>query len=590
MKKPLALLTPLVLFGDLASGQTPPPLTMRAPMNAKRYAIAAGRHFAVEAGMQVFRAGGNAFDAGAAAVLAASVSEIQLFGFGGEAPMIVYEAKTGKVHVLSGQGLSPAAATRDQWAGKAYIEYSGPRAATVPAVLDSVCVLLSRFGTKRLSEVIAPAIDLADGFPMYDVLHRALVRERKNCERYPSTMAVYYPQGRAPEIGELFVQKDLARTLRAIRSAEEAEFDKSHDRLKAIEAGRDAFYKGDIAHRLVKGTREAGGLLSEEDLAGFRGHLEEPLSTEYRGYRILKAGFWTQGPVMLETLNLLKGFDLKSMGHDSADYVHTVTEAMKLAFDDRDAYYGDPNFTKVPGDRLLSQSYADERRKLIDPKSASRTHRPGGLPETYPQASTEGGERHGGDTTAVNAVDSSGNLLAAVISGAWVLDGAFIAGDTGVPLSQRMQQFSLDEKSPNVVAPKKRPRITLTPTLVLKDEKPYLAISTPGGDTQDQQNLNVLLAHLDFGLPIQEAIEAPRFNSEHMRSSFGTHEEHPALLLIEDTFSPEVLKGLKERGHELHVLGRFRMPTAVTAVGIDPKTGTLFGGADVRGERAIGGW
>jgi gamma-glutamyltranspeptidase/glutathione hydrolase len=574
----------------LASPSPPPrALTMRPEMNASHYAVAAGRHFAVEAGMRLFRSGGNAFDAGAAAILAASVTEVQLFGFGGEAPMVLYDAKTRKVYVLSGQGLAPAAARPEEWAGKAYIEYAGPRAATVPAVLDSVSLLLTKFGTKRLSEVLAPAIELADGFPVYSILHAAMVRERANCEKYPSTMAVYYPNGRTLEIGELLVQKDLGRTLRAIAAAEEAEFARSKDRAKAIEAGRAAFYTGDVARRLVKATRDAGGLLSEADLADFHGHLEDPVSTDYRGYRVYKAGFWTQGPVLIETLNLLSGFDLKPMGLGSVNYVHTVTEAMKLAFDDRDAFYGDPSFVKVPGERLLSLAYGEERRKLIDPDKASRSHRPGGLPEVAPKPSAEG-ERHGGDTTAVNAVDAQGNLLSAVISGAWILDGAFIAGDTGVPLSQRMQQFSLDPKSPNVVAPRKRPRITLTPTLVLKDEKPYLAVATPGGDSQDQQNLNVLLAHLDFGLPIQQAIEAPRFNSEHMRSSFGTHDEHPARLTIEETFGPEVLAGLRARGHELAIVGPFHMPTAVTAVGIDPKTGTLFGGADVRGERAIGGW
>jgi gamma-glutamyltranspeptidase/glutathione hydrolase len=590
MPRTLALALLAFLLGGPALPQSPPPQTMRPEMNAKRYAIGAGRHFAVEAGMRMFREGGNAFDAGAAAILAASVSEIQLFGFGGEAPAILYDAKSHKVYVVSGQGLSPLEARPEVWAGKPYIEYSGPRAATVPAVLDSVCLILSRFGTKRLSEVMAPAIDLADGFPVYGILHRALVRERANCARYPATMAVYYPEGRTLEVGEILAQKDLARTLRTIAAADEAEWGRSKDRGKAIDAGRNAFYAGDVARRLVKAARDAGGLLSEADLGSFRGHLEEPLVTSYRGYRIFKAGFWTQGPAMLETLNILSGFDLKSMGLLSADYVHTVTEAMKLAYDDRDAYYGDPDFSKIPGERLLSGSYADERRKQIDPASASKTHRPGGGGASPAALAGGSGEHHGGDTTAVNAVDAAGNLLSAVVSGAWLLDGAFIAGDTGVPLSQRMQQFSLDPKSPNVVAPRKRPRITLTPTLVLKDDRPYLALSTPGGDSQDQQNLNVLLAHLDFGMRIQEAIEVPRFNSEHMRSSFGTHEEHPGVLTIEDSFPPAVLDALRKRGHTLQVVGPFRMPTAATAVGIDLLRGTLFGGADVRGERAIGGW
>jgi gamma-glutamyltranspeptidase/glutathione hydrolase len=572
--------------------------TARAEVNAQKYVVAAGRHFAVEAGMRQFREGGNAFDAGVAAVLAASISEIQLFGFGGEAPVVLYDAQSKQVVVVNGQGVAPAAATPEVWAGKPYIDFHGPRAATVPAVLDSMAIVLSRYGSKQLAEVLRPAIELADGFPMYDILHATLVRERENCERYPSTMAVYYPGGRVPEVGEMFRQKDLAHTLRTIAAADEAEFLRSGDRLRAIEAGRAAFYGGDIARRLVQAARAGGGLLSEQDLASYRGRTEEPLHASYRGYEIYKAGFWTQGPVMLETLNLLSGFDLQAMGLDSANYIHTVTEALKLAFDDRDVFYGDPDFANIPADGLLSMAYADERRGLIDPQAAAQIHRPGhpAGAEAAPAAAAAAPRKPSstssetGDTTAVNAVDAAGNLFSAVVSGAWILDGAFIAGDTGVPLSQRMQQFSLDPRSPNLVAPGKRPRITLTPTIVLKGQRPYLAIGTPGGDSQDQQNLNVLLAHLDFGLPIQEAIETPRFNSEHMHQSFREHEDHPGVLTIEKTVADEVLEELRRRGHELRVIGAFEMPTAVTAVGIDPATGTLFGGADPRRERAIAGW
>ncbi|RPH76868.1 MAG: gamma-glutamyltransferase family protein, partial [Nitrospiraceae bacterium] len=582
----LIVVLPLVCF-LLEAAQT-----MRAEINAKNYAIAAGRHFAVEAGMRVFRDGGNAFDAGAAAVFAASVTEIQLFGFGGEAPVVLYDAKRKQVLVVNGQGVAPEAATPEVWAGRSFIDYHGPRAATVPAVLDSMAMVLSEFGTKRLSEVLQPAIELADGFPMYDILHDILVRERSNCERYPSTMAVYYPNGRVPEVGEIFRQPDLARTLRAIAAADDAEYKKSGDRLKAIEAGRSAFYRGDIARRLVKAARDSGGLLSEKDLASYRGRLESPLHTTYRGFEFHKAGFWTQGPVLLQTLNILSGFDLKAKELLSADYIHTVMEAMKLAFDDRDAYYGDPDFARIPADALLSMDYASERRNLIDPKRASVLHRPGS-PEGFararssvPETSGQQGPRsQAGDTTAVNAVDAEGNLFSAVVSGAWILDGAFIAGDTGVPLSQRMQQFSLDPKSPNIVAPKKRPCITLTPTIILKDSRPYMAIATPGGDSQDQQNLNVILAHIDFGLPIQEAIEAPRFNSEHMFDSFREHGDQPGVLTVEGRVPWDVLEELRRRGHDLRIVGPFRMPTAVTAVGIDLGHQTLFGGADVRGER-----
>jgi gamma-glutamyltranspeptidase/glutathione hydrolase len=584
----------LIALGASFAGQT-----MRAEVNARRYVIAAGRHFAVEAGMRVFRDGGNAFDAGLAAVLAASVTEIQLFGFGGEAPVVLYDAKTRQVVVVNGQGFAPAAARPEVWAGKPYVDYHGARAATVPAVLDSMALVLTRFGTKRLSEVLAPAVELADGFPVYDLLHDALVAERKNCERYPRTMAVYYPGGRTPEVGEMFRQPDLARTLRAIVAAEEAEFRRSKDRVKAIEAGRAAFYTGDVARRLVRASSEAGGLLSEDDLASFRGRVEAPLHTTYRGFTVFKPGFWTQGPFLLQTLNILSGYDVKGMGLLSADYVHTVTEAMKLAFDDRDAYYGDPDFATVPAAGLLSPEYAAARRSLIDPRAASKTHRPGDperraalAPAVSAAAAGEPDRLHrpSPDTTAVMTADAEGNLFSAVVSGAWLLDGAFIAGDTGVPLSQRMQQFSLDPASPNVVAPRKRPRITLTPTIVLKDGRPYLAIGTPGGDSQDQQILNVLLAHLEFGLPIQAAIESPRINSEHMRESFREHKDKPGVLTVEDRLPAWVQDELRRRGHELRVIGPFAMSTGVVAAGIDPAKGTLFAGADVRRERAASGW
>jgi gamma-glutamyltranspeptidase / glutathione hydrolase len=587
----------LLLVPLAAPGLAPAAQTMRAEVNAKKIVVAAGRHFAVEAGMRVFRDGGNAFDAGAAAVFAASVTEIQLFGFGGEAPVVLYDAKSRKVLVVNGQGFAPAAARPEVWAGKPYVDFHGPKAATVPAVLDSMALVLTRFGTKRLAEVLAPAIDLADGFPMYDILRDAMIREREGCERYPGTMAVYYPGGRVLDLGEMFHQPDLARTLRAIAAADDAEFRRSKDRSKAVEAGRRAFYEGDIARRLVKASTDGGGLLSEDDLKVYRGRVEDPLHTSYRGYEVYKPGFWTQGPVMLQTLNILSGFDLGKMGFQSADELHTFTEAMKLAFDDRDVYYGDPDFARVPAEGLLSMAYAEERRKLIDPSVASHAHRPGspgGAKATdfrsEASPSPVGPSGNTKDTTAVNVVDAEGNLFSAVISGAWIDDGAFIAGDTGVPLSQRMQQFSLDPKSPNLVAPRKRPRITLTPTVILKGGTPYMALATPGGDTQDQQNLNVLLAHIDFGLPIQEAIEAPRINSEHMRNSFGEHREQPGVLTVESSIPWPVLDELRRRGHDLRVVGPFRMPTAVTGVGRDPKTGTLFGGADVRGERAIAGW
>jgi gamma-glutamyltranspeptidase/glutathione hydrolase len=452
----------------------------------------------------------------------------------------------------------------------------------------------------RLEQVMAPAIEYADGFPMYAFLRDYLVRERKATERWEWSRKTYYPDGRLPDVGEVFRQPNLAKTLRAIVAAESAVYRKTRDRKAAIAAGRDAFYKGPLARRIAEADRQAGGVFSYEDLAGFHGRIEEPVTTSFHGFDIFKAGPWDQGPVLLQTFNILSGLDLAAMGRDSADYVHTVHEAIKLAYDDRNAFYGDPDFVKVPIRGLLSADYASARRKLIG-SQAFIEHRPGDPfafdPDVKPPANLYQPHSQGeppraepGDTTCVDAVDRDGNLFSATPSSGWLLGGAFIAGDTGVPLSNRMQIFDLDPASPNVLAGGKRPRTTLTPTILLKDGKPFLAISTPGGDSQDQQIANVLLNLIVFHMGLQEAIEAPRINSLHPFSSFDDHKSEPGVLEIESRFPAATLEELKRRGHKLRVLGPYGMPTGVVAVGVNPQTGTLRGAADVRRERYVFGW
>jgi gamma-glutamyltranspeptidase/glutathione hydrolase len=452
----------------------------------------------------------------------------------------------------------------------------------------------------RLEQVLQPAIEFADGFPMYPFLRKYLVSERKTTERYQWSATTYYPDGRIPETGEIFRQPNLARTLRAIAAAEHASFARSHDRVAAIRAGRDAFYTGDIARRIAEADRAAGGVFSYDDLATYHGKVERPVTTRFHQFDVYKAGPWSQGPVLLQTLNLLEGIDLSAMGEGSADYLHTVHESIKLAYDDRNAFYGDPAFTTVPMTGLLSKSYAAERRTLIGPEAAL-AHRVGhpfafdpGVkpPPTLYEPHAQGGKTPGGsgDTTCVDVVDRDGNLFSATPSSGWLLGGAFVAGDTGVPLSNRMQIFDLDPASPNVLAGGKRPRTTLTPTLVLENGKPLLAISTPGGDNQDQQILNVLLNIFVFGMDIQHAIEAPRINSLHPFSSFDNHDSETGVLEIEDRVPQTVRDELAARGHKLKVLGPYGMSTGVVAVGVDPQTGTLRGGADPRRERYIFGW
>jgi gamma-glutamyltranspeptidase / glutathione hydrolase len=574
--------------------------TMRPEILGTHGLVAGGRHYSVAAGVRMLQQGGNAIDAGVATVFAAAVCEISHFGFGGESPAMIYDAKAREIVVINGQGPAPRAATPDLFAADAKIPANGPLGATIPAVMDAMALALETRGTLRLEQVMAPAIELADGFPMYAYLRGYLISERQATEQYEWSAKTYYPDGRVPEVGEIFRQPNLAGTLRAIVSAEKKAFAATPNRAAAIRAGRDAFYTGDIARRIVNANRAAGGVFTLEDLAGYHGSIEKPSTTTFRGYDVYKAAPWSQGPVLLQTLNILEGLDLEGFGDNSTEYIHHVHEAIKLAYDDRNAFYGDPAFVKVPLGGLLSKAYATERRGLIRAQAAL-DHRAGDPyrfdPDVKPPPMRytphpQGGKAPGaaGDTTCVDVVDAEGNLFSATPSSGWLLGGAFVAGDTGVPLSNRMQVFDLDPTSPNVLQGGKRPRTTLTPTLLLKGGKPFLAISTPGGDSQDQQILNVLLQLIVFGKDVQEAIEAPRINSLHPHSSFDNHDSEPGALEIENRVPQAVRDGLTARGHKLRVLGSYGMSTGVVAVGVDPRTGTLRGGADVRRERYIFGW
>jgi gamma-glutamyltranspeptidase / glutathione hydrolase len=593
----------LACAAALPAQHVPPPRraeTMRPEILGTHGIVAAGRHYSVAAGIRMLQRGGNAVDAGVATVFAAAVCEISHFGFGGEAPAMIYDAKTREIIVISGQGPAPKAANPGLFNADGMIPANGPLGATIPAVMDAMALALETRGTMRLETVMLPAIELADGFPMYAFLRGFLLSERQATEQYEWSAKTYYPDGRVPEVGEMFRQPNLARTLRAIVAAEKRVFARTHNRVAAIRAGRNAFYTGDIAHRIVDADRAAGGVFAYEDLAGYHGSIEKPVTTSFHGYDVYKAAPWNQGPVLLQTLNILEGIALESFGDNSAEYIHHVHEAIKLAYDDRNAYYGDPAFVKVPLAGLLSKAYAAERRALIG-RQAALDHRvgdpyrfdPGVKPPAVryrPHAQGTHSSAASGDTTCVDVVDKDGNLFSATPSSGWLLGGAFVAGDTGVPLSNRMQVFDLDPASPNVLAGGKRPRTTLTPTLLLKDQKPFLAISTPGGDSQDQQILNVLLQVIVFGKDLQDAIEAPRINSLHPHSSFDNHDSEPGALEIENRVAPAVRDALTARGHRLRILGPYGMSTGVVAVGVDPRNGTLRGGADVRRERYIFGW
>ena len=570
--------------------------------------VAAGRHFAAEAGMRMLARGGNAIDAGVAATFAAAVSEISHFGLGGEVPVIVYVAERREVLVISGQGTAPAAASVDVFRRQRGIPSNGPAAGTVPAVVDALCIALAEFGTLSLTDTLAPAIELADGFPWYDSLTLYLRPELERMLAFPSGARVYLqgPGGTIPADGSIFRQHDLGRTLRALGEAEQRNGQRG--RKAAIYAGRDRFYRGDIAQRIAKAVREAGGLMTEADLARYKGRMEQPtrgtFKTRHGTFEVFKTGFWGQGPILLEAIAILQGFDLERMGHNSTGYIHTVTEALKLALADRDEFYGDPDFSTVPAIGLLSEAYAAERRKLVDPLAANTQPRPGDPWKFQPSSGAErhvritrrgDGPRHDVsskplDTTTIDVADAKGNLFSASPSSAWFFGGVFIAGDTGVPLGNRMQAFVLDERHPNVVQGGKRPRTTLSPTIVLRDGKPFLALSSPGGDSQDQQALQVFLNIAVFNMRPQEAVEAPRFNSLHYRESFRDHRFYGGGLQLENRIAPGVVEALGRLGHRVGLMGPFMMDAGTALAGVEPLHGTLFGAADVRRQRFVVGW
>jgi gamma-glutamyltranspeptidase/glutathione hydrolase len=608
--------------------------TFHPVVRGKRGVVAGGSPLAVEAGLRVLRQGGNATDAGVATILAASVIEFSHFSFGGEVPILI-KLKGQDVKVVEGMGSAPARATREFFVNRSkskaegqstapdsakaqsgnidiatmpgakagLIPSTGPLAATVPAVLDACVTALDLFGTKSLAEVMQPAIELADGFPIDELRVEYIKTRAPVFSEWPDAKRLFLPKGEVPKPGDIFVQTDLARTLRQIINAEasavkHAQISAHNTRHVGLIAARDYFYRGPLAKRIGDYMQTHGGLLATADLAGWHANVGMPVKTDYRGYEVYKAGFWTQGPAFVETLNLLEGYDLKTLGHNSPEYIHTITEALKLALADRDRYYGDPNFVKIPTQELLSKDYAALRRGLIEKEHASLAQQPGdptnmkallanaGLRAT--SASEVPAIERANDTTCVNVIDKDGNLFSATPSGAWL--PAVVAGDTGVLMGQRLQSALTDRDSPNVVAPGKRPRITLSPTLVLHHGQPFMVLSTPGGDNQDQALLQVLLNIVEFGMNPQEAVEAPRFDTQHYISSFDDHEFLPGSLNVESRIAPEVIAALKARGHKLNVQTAWGTLSSPTVIVYNPLSGVSAAGADPRRGRYAVAW
>ncbi len=551
--------------------------------------VASSNYLATTAGFEILLAGGNAFDAAAATGLALHVVEPHMSGIGGEAPAIVYSSRQKRVLAISGQGTAPAVATPKLFLnqGIELIPGDGFLPATVPASFDVWITLLAKFGTMTLRQVLNPAIRLAEhGFPVYPTLEKNIkIHAIRFLREWPTTARIYLPNGKLPETGQILVQKELAHTLRKLVAAEKRT---GTGRLEGLTAARAYFYSGPIARKIVEfashtPVMDASGqshtcLIGLDDFSDYVSRIENTVSSEFRGLSVHKCGPWSQGPVFLQQLRLLEGYNLRRMGHNSPDYIHLLTEASKLAFADREKFYGDPLFTYVPLDALLSREYARKRRKLINMKKASLQMTPGAT--VSPANRTTRSANLRGDTTHLDVADAEGNLVSVTPSGGWIWSSPVIE-ELGFPLGTRGQMFSLDESHPNSLAPRKRPRTTLSPTLVTVDGKPLMAFGTPGGDQQDQWTLQFFLNFVEFGMNLQASIDAPTFHNSHFPSSFYPREAHPGRLHLEGRISSEVRYQLKRRGHRI-VLEDDWVNGRVTAVHFNKHEGVISAAASSR--------
>lgn len=574
-----------------------------------RGAIAAGSNYAADAGMRLYYQGGTAVDAAIAAMFAAMTTEFSHIGWGGEAPILI-RTRDGVVHSIAGVGTMPKLASAELYRTRrlepfevfemdpgglrGIIPVAGLMPALVPGSVDAGLLALKEFGTKSFAEVVQPARELAEGMAIDEQRSGAIAASRRFFDRWPSSRHVFLPEGRVPLPGEIFRQPDLARTLAAMVEAEKSARASGATREAGIEAVRDYFYRGDIARKIDAFVKANGGLLRYEDMAAFHLSPEAPVSTTYRGYEVYKPGFWSQGPVMIEALNMLEGIDLHSLGVNSVQYIHKSVEALKLAYADRDTYYGDPNFNSIPSDVLLSKEYAAERRQLIG-DNASLAFRPGSIHGKVGQHPSETQSAHikiddalmAHDTTCVDAIDKDGIAVSITPSGAWL--PSVIAGDTGIALTARAQSFLLIPGHPNELAGGKRPRVTLSPMLVTQNGKPYMTLSTPGGDNQEQSLLQLFLNTVEFGMNAEISVEAPRYQTRHLVSSFDNHAWNLGDLLLDERIPSEVAAGLAALGHHVEMRSRWDSGAAPVMVRVLPN-GVIEAGADPYYFRTARAW
>ncbi|MDH5248363.1 MAG: gamma-glutamyltransferase [Cyclobacteriaceae bacterium] len=591
--------------------------TQKPPLHGKNWMAITGKPLAATAGAMIFNKGGNAVDA-SCAMLAATCTMWDALAWGGETQALIYNPNTKKVIAINALGVAPTGATADFFKSKGmkYPPEYGALAAVTPGTPGGLMTMLAEYGTMSLKDVLAPAMELAEGYPIEAQTANSIEGGKAEIKKWPYSTKVFltHPGAKreAPDAGEIFVQKDLLSTLQKLVEREQQALKKGRTRKEAIYAAYDRFYKGDIAKEIARGCQEQGGLITEQDLANWKVKIEAPMMTSYRGIDVYKLQQWTQGPVMLQTLNILENFDLKGMGYNSTKYVHTLYQAMNLAYADRDFYYGDPAFApEEPMKGLLSKEYAKERTKQINWEMNNPATGPG---DPYPfegkqnpytdllktwgsqallnQAGNPLTEKFLNDfaagTTSVEAADKEGWVVSITPSGGWV--PSCIAGNTGVGMSQRMQSFVLDAKENpfNVVEPGKRPRVTLTPSMALKDGKPFLSFAKQAGDEQDQLLLQFFLNVVEFGMTVQEACEAPSFKTFQMYSSFGNHEKAPGALTLNNAMPPWIRKDLTRMGYKLSYQERTSGP--INAIYFDWEHGSFWGGSSNHGEDYGIGW
>src|SRR5215831_21362791 len=536
--------------------------------------VGGGTQLTAQAGMRILWQGGNAVDAAVAAAFAAGVLEPSAhYTLGGEVAFLFYDRSSQRVRSVVGQGWAPRAATVEHYLATWGEIPSGVLSTTVPGVISALLTMLSHYGTMSFSQVVESALGFA---------------------------RVYLPNGKPPALGSLFTQPDLAGTLSLMVEAEQQALGHGQSREAALQAARDVFYKGDVARRMVRALHDLAGLYTYEDFAEYTSPLEEPLSTTYRGHQLFTNRTWSQGITLLQALNILEGYDLAAMGHNSPQAIHVQVEALKLAFADREAYVGDPAHVDVPVEGLLSKEYAALRRGLIDPNQAQAVYPPGdprqmlAVAHGYqPQPLTPSLEPVAGDadgTTYLATVDAQGNMVSATPSSFAGLAQGMILGDTGILINCRGCYFWLDPDNPNVLAPHKRPRTTPCTFIVLKQGYPCMTLGTPGGDSQPQSCLQVFTNIVDFGLNVQEAVEAPRFCGSSFPQSPWPHRAYPNRLQVEARLSPAVIEALHARGHQVEVVGPWGIRNGFAPILVNPETGVYHGGADPRKESVMLGW